>query len=755
MYASRPVIEGTNLDVNLRQAVNHFEFNDTLVSKKGLWQSLRAYCASEGQSVTGIVPQTFYLSGGAVRSSKAPDNPHGRDLNHLGSASGKQGNVGDDRAAFLAACAAMGDPSEASSTTNPAQEHPLPPLAQTSPSQQRTPETSSAMPAKPTATVAPDTAVEDVVLTGGGCVSRPLGAVVRSVSGCKTDMVATVAGGKVPEVAVTSETDFSGHDAAESCPPQTVVRSASPPPAPLSPGPFAQTPTDKVSLEERPEDEECPENVASSPLPPDDDTAQENDIAPVSNCSESLGAAAESSTVRSGNGRNGPIPRVVIATATKIDGEEGDEGRSANPIAREGEGGGGASTKGSNDQTPKGSTRGGIQMVKGNHETDSIDLTEGDSTRNSIANDIKPDGAGKNRRKSSSDVDPATSAGGMPTWVVKPAANSNCGFGIQVCCSLEDVLGIVDATDNKTGRSGWVVQRYIERPLLVRGRKFDIRLFVLVVADPSTRSWRRRSKPFQQQQTPGGHASKGTARVSSDSKSPLLEKAGSVEEQGEPKAAPANGSSVFGGGGVSSPPPPCPLRAWCHQDAYVRTSSVRYSNHPSKVKDRFIHLTNNAVQRRSPSYGHDEPGNKLTLADLQDWLDGDESIHKGKACGWVEQTLRPRMHSMVATSVAAASQAGINRRGRPYAFELLGYDFMVDDDLRVYLIEVNSNPCLEFVCPLLQGMIVRVIDDTLSIALDSVFRPPEKHRTAAAAGLGENAEAAGAGYSLVYPVVQQ
>lgn len=34
MYASRPVIEGTNLDANLRQAVNHFEFNDALVSKK-------------------------------------------------------------------------------------------------------------------------------------------------------------------------------------------------------------------------------------------------------------------------------------------------------------------------------------------------------------------------------------------------------------------------------------------------------------------------------------------------------------------------------------------------------------------------------------------------------------------------------------------------------------------------------------------------------------------------------------------------
>lgn len=28
-------------------------------------------------------------------------------------------------------------------------------------------------------------------------------------------------------------------------------------------------------------------------------------------------------------------------------------------------------------------------------------------------------------------------AGGTPTWVVKPAANSNCGFGIHICCSLK------------------------------------------------------------------------------------------------------------------------------------------------------------------------------------------------------------------------------------------------------------------------------------------------------------------------------
>ena len=47
------------------------------------------------------------------------------------------------------------------------------------------------------------------------------------------------------------------------------------------------------------------------------------------------------------------------------------------------------------------------------------------------------------------------------------------------------------------------------------------------------------------------------------------------------------------------------------------------------------------------------------------------------------------MHALVAISVAAAAAAGINKRGRPYAFELLGYDFMVDDDLQVWLIEVS------------------------------------------------------------------
>jgi hypothetical protein len=54
-------------------------------------------------------------------------------------------------------------------------------------------------------------------------------------------------------------------------------------------------------------------------------------------------------------------------------------------------------------------------------------------------------------------------------------------------------------------------------------------------------------------------------------------------------------------------------------------------------------------------------------------------------------------------------------------FELFGYDFMIDEDFRVYLIEANTNPCLEVACPLQARIIPEVLDNTFRIALDPLF----------------------------------
>ena len=57
------------------------------------------------------------------------------------------------------------------------------------------------------------------------------------------------------------------------------------------------------------------------------------------------------------------------------------------------------------------------------------------------------------------------------------------------------------------------------------------------------------------------------------------------------------------------------------------------------------------------------------------------------------------------------------------SFELFGFDFMIDENFRVYLIEANTNPCLEISCPLLAWIIPEVVDNTIQLAIDPLFQP--------------------------------
>jgi len=40
-------------------------------------------------------------------------------------------------------------------------------------------------------------------------------------------------------------------------------------------------------------------------------------------------------------------------------------------------------------------------------------------------------------------------------------------------------------------------------------------------------------------------------------------------------------------------------------------------------------------------------------------------------------------------------------------------DFMIDSDFKLYLIEINTNPCLELSCPLLGAIIPKMVENTL------------------------------------------
>ena len=70
--------------------------------------------------------------------------------------------------------------------------------------------------------------------------------------------------------------------------------------------------------------------------------------------------------------------------------------------------------------------------------------------------------------------------------------------------------------------------------------------------------------------------------------------------------------------------------------------------------------------------------------------------------------------------------------------EIFGYDFMIDEALRPWLIEVNTNPCLEESNQLLKYLIPRMLDDAFKLTLDIIFPPMAAHKIAEALATEES-----------------
>lgn len=199
-----------------------------------------------------------------------------------------------------------------------------------------------------------------------------------------------------------------------------------------------------------------------------------------------------------------------------------------------------------------------------------------------------------------------TMNGASNIWIVKPAGLSR-GRGIKLYNSLLEITNQVRSKD-----LSWVVQKYIENPLLYKNKKLDIRQWVMVT------DWN-------------------------------------------------------------------PLTIWFYQECYIRLTAADYNS--NNLKDRYSHLTNNSVNKNSKRF--EKEAGFLNQTDFAEYL---------KTMGYESEdpfmkVIQPRMKEIVKASLMCVQDMVENRKN---SSEMYGYDFSIDDQLGVWLIEINSSPAWDY-----------------------------------------------------------
>lgn len=153
-------------------------------------------------------------------------------------------------------------------------------------------------------------------------------------------------------------------------------------------------------------------------------------------------------------------------------------------------------------------------------------------------------------------------------------------------------------------------------------------------------------------------------------------------------------------------------------EGYIRTSSSEYTTDPTALENEYVHLTNNAIQKNSPNYSAFEDGNQLSFCDFKKYL----RVHHNKSDKFFEQHILQKMKLYTKMSLLSVKKK-LNPNKRKECFEIFGYDFIIDADFNTWLIEANTNPCLEESSEILKMLLPRMLNDAFKLTIDQIYKP--------------------------------
>ncbi|KAK3259864.1 hypothetical protein CYMTET_31153, partial [Cymbomonas tetramitiformis] len=131
----------------------------------------------------------------------------------------------------------------------------------------------------------------------------------------------------------------------------------------------------------------------------------------------------------------------------------------------------------------------------------------------------------------------------------------------------------------------------------------------------------------------------------------------------------------------------------------------------SDLSNPIQHISNHCVQLESDQYGTQEQGNELFTEEFLEVL---EQKHPGHG----EQRLMELMDQMRYIVIHTVASIREVVGGVDYdCFQLLGYDFMIDEDMKVWLLEVNGSPACA------SRLLDRFAADVVKIIIDPLISP--------------------------------
>ncbi|XP_062871517.1 protein polyglycylase TTLL10 [Trichomycterus rosablanca] len=231
-------------------------------------------------------------------------------------------------------------------------------------------------------------------------------------------------------------------------------------------------------------------------------------------------------------------------------------------------------------------------------------------------------------------------------WICKPTG-LNQGRGIFLLRMPEEMSALKTRmqllSDNNTNKrmrrpQAYVVQQYIQNPLLLKGKKFDVRSYFLIAC----------TSPYM----------------------------------------------VF------------------FRHGYVRLTCDLYDPISSNLT---AHLTNQYMQKKNPLYSIVKEETVWSMEHFNEYVNENFMGPRGLPEDWVLGVFTKRMQQIIIHCFLAVKSKLECKLGY---FDLIGCDFLIDENFKVWLLEMNCNPALHTNCEVLKEVVPKTVTETLDLTIE-------------------------------------